>query len=360
MHALTRALSHTLALSLLTALPAVALPDQPALVSSGFVFEEAPFPGCHASTIVETAPGQMLAAWFGGTAEGKADVGVWTAHLSENTWSKPVEVANGIQPDGNRFPCWNPVLFRPKDGPLMLFYKVGPSPTRWWGMVRTSTNGGKTWSDARRLPEGIAGPIKNKPIQLPDGSLLSGSSDEGLQNGPSWQIHFEHGSADGSGWKRIEVPQPPGSPNAIQPSILQHTDGRLQALGRTREGHLFSTFSTDQGKSWQTPALLQLPNPNSGTDAITLKDGRHLLIYNHTAKGRSPLNLAISRNGTDWEAALVLEEEAGKEFSYPAIIQAADGSVHATYTWKRKRIKHAVIDPARIQPRPFENGAWPQ
>ena len=68
---------------------------------------------------------------------------------------------------------------------------------------------------------------------------------------------------------------------------------------------------------------------------MTLKDGRHLLIYNHTDRGRSPLNLALSKDGKSWEGALVLENDPGKEFSYPAIIQTSDGLVHMTYTWHR-------------------------
>ncbi|MDX1969781.1 MAG: exo-alpha-sialidase, partial [Planctomycetaceae bacterium] len=94
-------------------------------------------------------------------------------------------------------------------------------------------------------------------------------------------------------------------------------------------------------------------------DAVTLRDGRHLLVYNHTAKGRSPLNVAVSGNGRDWQAALVLESEPG-EFSYPAVIQMANGEVHVTYTWKRKRIRHAVIDPSKWTPRPIVDGKWPE
>jgi predicted neuraminidase len=106
-------------------------------------------------------------------------------------------------------------------------------------------------------------------------------------------------------------------------------------------------------------SLTALPNPNSGTDAVTLKDGRHLLIYNHTALGRSPLNLALSTDGKVWQAALVLENEPG-EFSYPAIVQTRDGLVHAVYTWKRKRIRHVVIDPGKLALRPIVDGMWPK
>ena len=89
--------------------------------------------------------------------------------------------------------------------------------------------------------------------------------------------------------------------------------------------------------------LTPLPNPSAGTDAVTLRDGRHLLVYNHTAEGRTPLNVAVSKDGRTWEPALTLEQEPG-EYSYPAIIQTADGRVHITYTWKRQRIKHVVLD----------------
>ena len=340
-------------------LPAHAQTSDPALLCSDFVFEQGPVPSCHASTLVESRDGSLVVAWFGGTAEGKSDVGIWMARNTRGAWSTPVEIATGVQSEKERHPCWNPVLFQPREGGLLLFYKVGPNPVQWWGMLRTSTDNGLTWGDAKRLPEGILGPIKNKPVQLADGVLLCPSSAEGLKSGPVWQVHFERSADHGASWQRIGVPQPDGAPRAIQPSILQHADGRLQALGRSREQKLFTTFSSNQGKSWSTPVLLNLPNPNSGTDALTLRDGRHLLIYNHTGKGRSPLNVAVSTDGVLWQAALVLENQQGAEFSYPAVIQTSDGLVHATYTWKRKLLKHVVIDPAKLQSKPMPNGEWP-
>jgi predicted neuraminidase len=121
---------------------------------------------------------------------------------------------------------------------------------------------------------------------------------------------------------------------------------------------VFETWSADGGKTWTPLALTALPNPSAGTDAVTLSDGRHVLVYNHTPKGRTPLNLAVSRDGRLWEAALVLENEPG-EYSYPAVIQTPDGLIHTTYTWKRLRIKHVVLDPKRLQGVPMPEGAWP-
>jgi len=333
---------------------------EPGLVRSEFIFETNPVPSCHATTIVEAKDGAFVAAWFAGEAEGKPDVSIWTARLVGGKWSAPVKVAEGTQPDGKRFPCWNPVLFQPKEGPLQLYYKVGPNPVEWWGILRLSDDNGKTWGEARRLPDGILGPIKNKPVQLKDGTILSGSSAEGLKVGPAWQIHFERSRDNGLTWEKVAVEQGANSPVSIQPSVLFLRDGGLMAIGRTKNAKVFSTVSNDQGSTWSKVDLTDLPNPNSGTDAVTLKDGRHLLIYNHTAKGRSPLNLAISKDGIVWEAALVLEDEPKAEFSYPAIIQSADGLVHVTYTWKRKLAKHAVIDPAKLVARPIEGVAWPK
>jgi len=327
--------------------------ESPGIVQQEFIFESAPFAQCHASTLVEVGDA-LVAAWFGGPHEKHPDVGIWMARRDAEGWSKPVEVANGLQPDGKRYPCWNPVLFRSRTGPLLLFYKVGPSPDAWWGMLARSRDQGRTWSPAERLPEGILGPIKNKPVQLEDGDILSPSSSEHA----GWRVHFERSSDEGKTWRATPPVNDGRSIAAIQPSILRHQDGRLQALGRTRQEHLFSVESRDAGHTWGQMRLIDLPNPSSGTDALTLADGRHLLVYNHTAKGRSPLNVAVSEDGVHWNAAAVLENSAG-EYSYPAVIQTRDGRVHVTYTWKRARIRHVVLDVSRCQLHPIVDGRWP-
>jgi len=334
---------------------AVAHENARAIVSRGYIGGDLPTPSCHASTIAETTPGELISAWFGGTAEGNKDVGIWVSRLENGAWTAPVEVATGMQPDGKRWPCWNPVLFQKPGGALLLFYKVGPSPVKWWGLVRSSTDGGRTWSDPVRLSRegttidgGPVGPIKNKPVQLADGSLLAPSSTEA--NG--WRVHFERSTDGGATWDVIGPVNDGQAIGAIQPSILDVGGGNLLALGRTQKSRrIFRIESDDSGCTWGGMTLTDLPNPNSGTDAVTLVDGRHLLIYNHSEKARSPLNIAVSRDGRSWKPVVKLETEDG-EFSYPAIIQAADGNVHVTYTSNRKKIAHAVIDPTQLETTP--------
>ena len=335
-------------------LPGRGVAAAPGVMTEEFIFEKAPFPQCHAVTLVETKAG-LVAAWFGGTKEKDPDVGIWSARVEGGRWTAPVEVANGIQDERKRYPCWNPVLFQPASGPLLLFYKVGPSPDAWWGMLRTSTDEGKTWSEARRLPPGVLGPIKNKPVQLANGDILSPTSSEHA----GWRVHFERSRDLGQTWEISSAVNDGKEFSAIQPSVLFHSPDRLQAVGRTRNGRIFQVWSEDAGRTWGKMSATTLPNPNAGTDAVTLRDGRHLLVYNHTTKGRSPLNVAVSKDGQDWQAALVLESEPG-EYSYPAVIQTRDGLVHLAYTWKRQRMKHVVLDPAKLELRPMPDGKWPK
>jgi predicted neuraminidase len=306
--------------------------------SAGFIYETAPFPSCHASTLVETPQG-IAAAWFGGTHEKHPDVAIWLSYYQNGTWSKPVEVANGIQGNGKRYPLWNPVLFQMPGKELILFYKDGPAPDEWWGMLKRSFDGGKTWSAAERLPKDIYGPIKNKPELLADGTLICPSSSEDHD----WRLHMEFTKDGGKTWSRTEALNDGVTTSAIQPSILKLPDGKLQLVCRSENDFVLQSISADQGKSWSALKPTSLLNPNSGIDAVTLKDGRHIIIYNNTKKGRSPLNVAISSDGQNWKDVAVLENEPNGEFSYPAVIQAADGKVHITYTWKRKKIKHVVM-----------------
>jgi predicted neuraminidase len=354
----------SLALLSLMAAPWGATCAADAIVSREWIYDQAPYPEAHASTVVQLRDGRIAAAWFGGTHERHPDVSIWFARRHEGRWEMPVRVADGVQKDGTRQPTWNPVLFQAPQGELWLFYKVGPTPRDWWGMVVRSSDGGDSWGRPERLPDDILGPIKNKPVLLANGDWLSPSSREqvagamGGPDGPSWRMHIERSSDGGRTWTRTLPLPSPLLIDAIQPSILVHGGNVLQAVARSRQGALATSWSRDNGASWSEVAALPLPNPNSGTDALTLADGRHLLVYNHAAHApdtpgngpRYPLDIALSDDGVHWRRVLTLEDAPLRHgYAYPAVVQANNGRVHITYTWDRKRIRHVVVDPSQLE-----------
>ncbi len=318
-----------------------------------YEIEDAPTPECHASTVAEVN-GLLIAAWFGGTKEKNKDVGIWVSRKENDSWTKPVEVVNGVQEDGTRYPCWNPVLFQPTQGPLMLFYKVGPDPRNWWGLLVTSDDAGNTWSAPKKLPDGILGPIKNKPVQLANGDLLCPASTEH----DGWEVQIESTSDLGVTWETTGSVNDGKKIGAIQSTILTYPEGRLQILSRTKNGFISECWSEDYGKTWGEMTETPLLNPNSGIDGVTLKDGLQLLVYNPTGGdwgARVPLSIAVSTDGIDWKRIFDLEPVTNpdtiddEEYSYPGVIQASDGNIHVVYTYNRKTVKHVVLDPVRLK-----------
>jgi predicted neuraminidase len=298
------------------------------IIIDQFIYRDSAIAQCHASALVETKHG-LLAAWFGGTGEGNKDVCIYTSRLVKGIWTKPVIAADGRINDSTRYACYNPVLFQIPGGELLLFYKIGPEVQKWTGWLKRSFDAGNTWSKPEQLPDGILGPVRNKPLYL-NGWLICPSSTD-LNDGKSI--------------------------SGIQPAVIRLSPEKLLALCRSQNGTINQTYSNDNGSSWSNLEATSMVNNNSSIDAITLKDGRHLLVHNKVnpspgdpeGRGpRSPLNLSISSDGIHWKEVLVLENEKGAEFSYPYIIQTSDGLVHISYTWKRKKIKYIVVQPKKL------------
>ena len=336
--------------------------DKPA---GEFIFQPgtAPFAECHASTIVALKDGSLMTAWFGGTKEGAPDVAIWSSRRVDGKWSPPVELERekGV-------PSWNPVLFHTKNGRLWLYYKVGPSPSQWAAGRMYSDDEGNTWSKEERLPAGLLGPIRAKPLVLDDGTIVSGSSVEAHE---TWAAWIERSTDGGKSWAKIgpitvsrefdagaspAADPPKDSPGwladkgprkyvgIIQPAIVSLGGKRLRlyARSRTLASKIAVADSNDNGVTWTQARYIDLPNNNSGIDAVRLKDGRNVMIFNNTTVGRTPLNLAVSKNGEHFHVFRTLEDAAG-QYSYPAIIQAPDGGLDMTYTWQRKTIKYVHL-----------------
>ena len=301
---------------------------------------------CHASTIAETKTG-IVAAWFGGVGEGHPTVGIWLSHYAGSGWSTPVEVTNSEKSGIPGGTCWNPVLFQPNNGPLMLFYKVGFKIRTWQSALITSEDDGLTWSEPRILQSRIYGPVKNKPIQLHDGTILCPTSDEAT----GWEVYFSMTNDLGKTWHAVGPCNDSAVYSAIQPSLLTYPDGRIQALCRTRHSRVGELWSEDNGNTWSDFNLTNIIGNNSGLDALTLQDGRQLLVNNPIPEdwgSRNILTISSSTDGKDWKQICLLENENEGEYSYPAIIQSSDGKVHITYTYLRQSIKHAILDPAQL------------
>jgi predicted neuraminidase len=308
-----------------------------------FIFEKAPFPSCHASTLVEHEPGKLLAAWFGGKDEGAKDVQIWGSSFDGKRWAEPAVM--GTEPGE---PCWNPVLFKTAKGTLFLWYKAGPSPERWTGFVRTSADNGKTWGKPEMMPAGFWGPVRAKPIQLANGTILAGTSAESYRN---WTPFVDRSTDDGKTWKRSNAFNVPGKFGQIQPTLFQGKDGKIVALMRSKNPRVICRAESGDGGETFTPAEeTKLPNPSAGIDVVKTREGDAFLIYNPTPILRTPISLARSiDDGKTWEKVADLETEPG-EFSYPAMIQSAAGSLEITYTWKRTHIKHVSVDPKKYRP----------
>ncbi|MBO4753074.1 MAG: family 78 glycoside hydrolase catalytic domain [Bacteroidales bacterium] len=298
-----------------------------------------------------------------------------------------------IEDNVNRKACYNPVLFQIPGGDLLLFYKIGKNVRDWTGYIMRSSDNGYTWSDPRQelvtasnpalspqlspvqSSDSLLGAIKNQPIYLPKGfrcangtvlqkaRILSPSSKEtgtaSKEKSGQWRSYIEMSEDDGHTWALYgPVPDEPKI-GTIQPALLVHKDGRIQMLCRTHrpkdsESHLAriaTAFSEDGGLTWGPMQLLDdVPNNNSGIDAVTLPDGTFALVYNpfSLVPGpdkplRNPTCIATSSDGITWTHRLTLESSPISQYSYPSLLLGSDNTLHAIYTWRRQGIKYQQI-----------------
>ena len=339
-------------------------PTQPGFVSRELVFPNPPESHqAHASTIVQMANGNLCAAWFQGIQEKDPSVCIYTsigtpkADGSGYTWTTPVVTGKGMRGDKKKA-CWNPALFLSNipdangKKPLILFYKVGKNTDFWHTRIKKSYDNGKTWSASIDFPDWLVGPVKNKPIQLKDGIILCGTSEEIAGQ----RVYYSWTKDNGKTWQECGpycVAEIGLICRAIQPTILTLDNGALESLVRTNCDNIYKQYSYDNGKSWTKLEPTILPNPDSGIDAATikLKDGttEQALVYNDTMSDRGHLKISISKDGNTWYNVFVLQPETAGEYSYPAIIQDKKGLLHITYSWKKQDVMHVIVNPNDFQ-----------
>jgi predicted neuraminidase len=321
-----------------------------------FINADSPHPMSHVASIGELPDGRLVAAWYAGSREGARDVAIYlsTRAPAEARWSMPraIVTRDSAARELNRYikKVGNPLLFADSAGKLWLIY-VTVSIGGWSGSslnLTTSTDGGASWTQARRLTLSpffnLSELVRNAPVALSDAGWavpiyheLAGTFPEML-----WLHETPEGvhaikSRMSAGWFGYQpAVTPMGADRAL---ALLRDDGVAKTVTLTR--------TEDAGDTWSRPQSLDLPNPDSGLTATRLMDGRLLLAFNDAANGRENLRLAMSADeGRTWSRVATLAQEPGADFSYPFLMQARSGDVHLVYTWKRQRIKHVVFNVA--------------
>jgi len=298
------------------------------------------YPSSHASTIVELANGDLLCAWYAGQQEGARDVAVWYSRKAPGAsrWTAPAILA-----DDPKHPEGNPVLFADPGGRVWLFYVTmyGNDWETCKVKCKWSDDRGQTWSATRILRDELGWMPRNKPIVIDNGDWLLPIYDERV-----WTSRVMMSTDGGRSWSDSAEIIAPGRPGNIQPTLAQLSDGSILALMRRGDPpeRIWQSQSRDRGRTWSEPVTTDLPNPNAAVDMVRLTNGHLVLAFNNTTHDRTPLTLAVSTDeGKTWAVKRDLETGPG-EFSYPAIIQARDGTIHVTYTYNRVNIKHAALN----------------
>lgn len=302
--------------------------------SSELIFERIPeAPAHHCATITEAANGDLVAVWYGGSYESADDQTLFLSRRKkgERAWSTPEAlIRDAAQPPGNA------VIFRAGGRRLCLVWArmEASRPLRrggGWGQTRlqwrTSEDHGVTWSQDRPFLGGLSEGLRNVPITLASGDLLLPLAHS-----------FAQSTDGGRTWVALGAVNTGG-----QPTVIERADGSLFTL--LRQGpRILQSKSRDGGRTWSPAAATELDNPDAGIAMTRLRNGHLVLVFNDSTTERTPLSIARSFDeGWTWKPPLSLESNPG-EYSYPCVIQAADGRIHVTYTFRRHAIKHLELN----------------
>ena len=332
-------------------------PAQP-VFERHFVFTESPTPSVHSGTLAQLPGGELLAAWFGGSREGAADVAIWGARRAGDDWSEPFVITDRAASERelrrSLRKLGNPVLFVDSQQRLWLFYvtvSIGGWSTSSISFKR-SFDRGQSWEPAQRLVTSpfanLSTMVRNQPLQMNDGNIalpvyheLAAKFGEVLHLDPEGRVLAKARITSGR--------------SAIQPSLVARDAQKVLALMR-RTGdssrQVLISHSDDAGNSWSPIQATELPNPDAAVAALGTPDGGLLIAYNHTTWGRDRLSLAFSRDGLRWKHLTDLENGSkAEEYSYPYLVRADNGDYHLIYTWQRTHMVHVRFNQAWLESR---------
>ena len=329
-----------------------------------------PTPSAHAATVAEVLPGTRLpvarreadlapvtlvAAWFGGSREGAADVSLYQSEWRAGfDWMPAQEMLTRQQAEDqlgrNLRKLGNPLLVT-EPGRLHLFF-VSVSYGGWAGSALNrahSDDGGKAWTPAQRIVTSpffnLSTLVRNPGLWLTDGSLGLPVYHEFITKHGEWLRLDPTGRVLAK--ERMAMPRATLQP-AVVPLNATHAVAALRDAG-PGENQVQWSETRDGGRSWQGASARTIPNPNSAVAMIGLKDGSLLMACNPIGGNRNQLALLRSKDqGSTWTLVRMIEQSANDrdEYSYPALIQDRTGMIHLVYTWMRKGIRHARFSQA--------------
>jgi predicted neuraminidase len=352
-----------------------AVPDPEPLFATGFIEHVPPPPFAHCPSLVALTDGRLACAWYAGSREGGQDVAIWWAESAaadvaagRSAWGPPRAVVDrgSAAADLERFVAkvGNSVAFTDGEGrPWIVFVSIAVGG--WSGSSLNaccSNDGARTWEPAARLSLSpflnVSELVRSAPVVLEDGGIGLPVYHECLGKFPEMLWLRPDGTRLVATKSRMA-----GGRSLIQPTVVPLDGSRAVALLRnhSRSHRVAMQVTADGGRSWSEPAPTPLPNPDASVAAVRLSDGRLLVAFNDSDKDRDNLRLAVSDAVGDglagireWRRIATLESEPGERFAYPYMIQDAAGRVHLAYSWKMRRIRHAVFNESWIAAQPGE------
>jgi predicted neuraminidase len=352
----------------------------------------------HAANLMVLADGDLGCVWFGGTQEGVADISVWFSRLRRGTseWTEPVQLSD----DPTRSEQ-NPILFPAPDGRLWLLHTAQKSGNQDTAIVRCriSDDGGGTWGPAAALFDEQGVFVRHPIVVLDNGDWLLPAYHCRTKPGVKWvgdndESVVRISSDQGKTWFEVPVPESMG---CVHMSIVKGRRGLLGFFRSRWADSIYISRSNDNGRTWTKPIPTALPNNNSSIQATRLANGHIAIIYNDIRAGetterrvslydeiededapdasaaspapvaktgrtafwgtpRAPMTVAISPDdGETWPWKRNLEvgdgycmtnnsaDRRNREYSYPTILQTADGAIHIAYTVWRQKIRYVRV-----------------
>jgi predicted neuraminidase len=339
------------------------------------------FPSSHSSNLLALRSGDLLCAWYSGRWEG-VDVAIVMSRLPKgsNQWTRPVVVAKKT---GSALE--NPVIFEPPTGPVWLFYtsqaaNEGQSVSQIYYVA--SSDEGKTWGEPNLLFAKPGAFVRQRLVAVGNQWLFPMYyTPKNKITGEDALTHYsvvKVSSNQGHTWKECAIPESNG---LVQPDVIELSPHRFIAFFRSRFADWVYTSSSEDGCLWTKPQPSQIPNNNSSIQAARLSDGHLVIAFNNmqatTTRGsprdaaRWPLSVALSVDGGQtwpWVRDVDIGQDVPQEavpsvmagfdvsdekkdffshlfdYSYPSIIESADGAIEMSYTFRRRTIKCVTFD----------------